>query len=73
MNALLKKAVAYVKALYKREPARVIGYVASAIVYVAAANGVLLPEVSVTHDLEIVASIVATVEAIRTQVSPAAK
>lgn len=68
---ILKNAFAALENLYRREPVRVLSTVASAVVFVGAKLGVIVPEQSVLHALEYVVPIILSSEIARGHVSPA--
>lgn len=79
VNKYLKAAVAYVKSLgssakavYKREPARVLSVITAVVVFVCAKTGVVVPAQSIGDALAFALPILLGGEAIRSQVSPAA-
>jgi hypothetical protein len=76
MKNAIKNAVARARAklvdVWQRQPARVLAATGGAIVFGAAKVGIVLPEASVEHSLELLAFILGLGEAIRTQVTPVA-
>ncbi len=73
MKQYPKQALALVKKLWAKEPARVVSVVAAAVVFIAASLGVVLPHESVLSAVGFVLPILLGGEVIRSQVSPVAK
>ena len=67
MKAILNRAVSYARA----HPSRIIGWATAAVVFVATAVGIVVPEQSVVHALEIIVPILIGTEATHANVSPA--
>lgn len=70
MKSVLSKALAFVVAYYKRNPVRVYGYAATAVVFVANLVGIAVKVESVTAALAVVVPIVLAVEAAHAKVTP---
>lgn len=63
----------FVRALWAREPARVVARIAAAIVFVAAKTGVVISEQDLLPALALVLPFVLGGEAVRGNVTPVAK
>ena len=73
MKALATKALAFVVAYYKRNPVRVYGYLATAVVFVANLVGIAVKVESVQAAIAVIIPIIVAVEASHRKVTPAAK
>lgn len=70
LTDLKDRAVAYVKDLYAREPARVNAAAVAAVIAVAAASGVALDNASVAGVVAVVLSVLLGGEVTRSKVEP---
>lgn len=68
----MKQLLARVRALYKSQPTRVVGYTTTAIVFVASQLHLVLDPATVAQYLVIAIPVVLGIEHVKAKVSPAA-
>lgn len=71
MKNLIAQARAFVQKLWAKEPARIISSVGSAVVFIVAKLGIVVPAQSITHAVAIAVPLLLGGQLIRGVVSPA--